>query len=582
MEDVRVGAEVDGYRILEVLGRGGMGVVYKARNLSLNRIEALKVIAPSLVQDDQFLRRFKREAQALARIHHPNIVTVYTQRHAAIGHYLTMEYVEGTTLADVLVAGQGMDWTEALPIIKQLLAAFDYAHGRGIIHRDIKPRNIMLTPDWVVKVMDFGLARFYQQRDVTQTQGVSGTLHYMSPEQIKGHSDLDQRSDLFSLGMTLYEILSGRLPFDTSGSQFSIQRAIVEDAFRAPHRFKDDLPVALSAIVMKAVEKEPEARYASAGAMRADIEAFEASQTRPAGPDAPLKAPSPALTERRRAMRWARWVVGAALMTGAAWAAWTLPGTLTAPGTDLPASERVRSSLATGGVPPSDDEPRVDALPPASSESAPDDENESAGPEDETVVADTPPSASERPPSEGQAGTPAEEGPADLGATVENPAAMASTDPSAAANGSASNGSASDGSASGALAEAGDGSGAVTSGTAPEAEPSPRERVQAEARPLQEALRRAIVQREWSRVPAPLATYYEDLLRPIYRRFEIVRVESAAGALTAEGETWSLPVTMYITYQQKGREGIKAVPIPATWVWRVGPDGPALRDVRRP
>jgi serine/threonine-protein kinase len=197
MKDSFVGQEVDGYRILEVLGQGGMGVVYKAKNMSLNRMEALKVIAPLLVQDAQFLRRFKREAQALARIHHPNIVTVYTLRHAEVGYYLTMEYVEGHTLADRLVEGRGMDWREALPIVKQLLAAFDFAHRRGIIHRDIKPRNIMLTSEQVVKVMDFGLAKFYQQHDVTRTQGVSGTLCYMSPEQVKGHQNLDQRSDIF-------------------------------------------------------------------------------------------------------------------------------------------------------------------------------------------------------------------------------------------------------------------------------------------------------------------------------------------------------------------------------------------------
>lgn len=273
-EDQFVGQEVDGYQILDVLGQGGMGVVYKAKNLTLNRIEALKVISPLLVSNAPVLHRFKVEAQALAQIQHPNIVTIYTLRQSRLGHYITMEYAQGQTLADALAEQRTIPWEQAVPLIKQLLAALDYAHERGILHRDIKPRNIMLTPGGGVKVMDFGLAKFYLQQDQTLTQGVSGSLFYMSPEQIKGQK-LDQRSDLFALGMTTYEMLSGRLPFDKGGSQYSIQRAITEDDFLAPRHFNSAVPAGLSKIIMHALEKSPKQRFQHAEEMLDAVEAFE-------------------------------------------------------------------------------------------------------------------------------------------------------------------------------------------------------------------------------------------------------------------------------------------------------------------
>ncbi len=293
--DPLVGQVIDDYKIVQVLGQGGMGVVYKAMNIPLNRPEALKVITPQLVQEPSFLRRFQLEAQALAQIHHPNIVTVYTLRQSKIGHYITMEFVEGETLGDLLVREGAVAWPRALPIFKQFLSAFAYAHERGIIHRDIKPRNIMLTPQGVSKVMDFGLAKFYQQLDKTQTQGVSGTPFYMSPEQIRGEENLDQRSDIFSLGLTIYQVLSGTLPFDTNTSLYNVQRAIVEDDFPSPHSLNAGIPNALSTIIMKALEKDPKARFQYAGEIIDAIEAFERSGTpapQRAAPIAPQDLPT--------------------------------------------------------------------------------------------------------------------------------------------------------------------------------------------------------------------------------------------------------------------------------------------------
>lgn len=274
LQNEHIGHEVDGYRILDVLGQGGMGIVYKVHNLSLDRIEALKVITPHLIDNEDFLHRFRQEAQALAKIHHPNIVTVYAQRESELGHYITMEYVEGQDLSEVLRDYGAVSWEDMMPLLKQLLSAFERAHSRGILHRDIKPHNIMLTPGRQVKVMDFGLAKFYQQQGMTMTQGVAGTPFYMSPEQIKGLR-LDQRSDLFSLGMTVYELLSGQLPFDKQSSLFQIQRAIVEESFPNLCDLKDTIPQRLSEILMKALAQDRDERYSFAREMLADLEAFE-------------------------------------------------------------------------------------------------------------------------------------------------------------------------------------------------------------------------------------------------------------------------------------------------------------------
>lgn len=321
-DDPLVGQEIDGYHIIDVLGRGGMGVVYKAQNLTLDRTEALKIIGSQFVQDAEFLHRFKREAQALARFHHANIVTIFALQQSRLGYYITMEFVEGETLADIIAIQGIIPWKKSLPLIKQLLSAFSYAHTRGIIHRDIKPRNIMLTPDETVKVMDFGLAKFYQQHDITLTQGISGTPYYMSPEQIKGDRKLDQRSDIFALGMTLYEVLSGSLPFAKGSTLFKIQRAIVEDSFPPLHQLNKAVPADLSAIIMKALEKDIESRYQRVEEIANDLQAFEQAQAARGDTitqvaevdDHTVDLMPPYVPKPKRRLPWAKMGIGAGIL----------------------------------------------------------------------------------------------------------------------------------------------------------------------------------------------------------------------------------------------------------------------------
>ena len=627
MWDSVVGQEVDGYRILEVLGRGGMGVVYKAQNISLNRIEALKVIAPSLVQDEQFLRRFQREAQALARIQHPNIVAVYTLRHAEIGHYITMEYVEGQTLADGLIGPQGMDWREALPIIRQLLAAFAYAHRRGIIHRDIKPRNIMLTADRVVKVMDFGLAKFYTQHDVTRTRGVSGTLCYMCPEQVKGQANLDQRSDIFSLGMTIYEMLAGRLPFDKDGSAFRIQRTIVEEDVPALRRLREDIPPALSAAVMKAVEKAPERRYQHAHEMHEALDGLDASVTHAkaatVAADTTRSRPDQAPAGQATAAphrAWKLWVAGVMLAVGGISGVGLFhPGLLGSSGDEPPAREATAQNHEEDAIPLS----RRDA------------QHGPSGWDDRQLLQ---PPALENPPDAGQPTTANQQGPA---SDLQSSGPLAATEGRKASDGSeAGSRAGSDGveapsasqteqsvvdaapRQSTAGVNAGDDAGPerptasepaadadqaqeADEGQTAEATAAQRDagnapavgagqrgadaaverleaRMRAEAAALQGKLQRAIAEQRWEEVPVPLAAYYREVLDRFYAKFEIIKVESTAGELRTDATTAALPVTVYISYRQKGREGMKALPIPATWVWQEDEEGFTLHAVNRP
>lgn len=274
-----IGKEVDGHRIDAVLGRGGMGIVFKAQNLELSRTVALKIINPALAQDDSFLRRFRSEARALAQIHHPNIVIVYDFRQFDMGFYISMEYVDGFTLADYMEKHGAVPWHDALHLTKQMLSAFHYAHSCGVIHRDIKPRNILLTPNNVVKITDFGLAKILQEgkstTDTTVTMATGGTIHYMPPEQIRGLRNVDHRGDIFSLGMTIYEAIAGDLPFNKNASGYTIQKMIVEEPFPDLRKLAPDVPKALSRIIMKSLEKEPHKRFSSAAEMISALEEFE-------------------------------------------------------------------------------------------------------------------------------------------------------------------------------------------------------------------------------------------------------------------------------------------------------------------
>ena len=270
-EDSAIGQIIDGYRILEVLGKGGMGIVYKAEDIALSRTVALKMIAPELASSETFLRRFHSEARALARAESPYIVGVHTLRQSGEHVFIVMEYVDGWTLADEIDNG-GLDFQRTRDLLQQMLHAFARAHSEGVIHRDIKPRNIMITQAGQVKVTDFGLAKL--RRDdggSTVTQGMAGTIRYMSPEQVQGGT-IDPRSDLYSLGMTMYEMLAGKLPFGGEDGTFAILKRIVEEQFPPPDYYNPSVPAQLCEVTLKAINKNPDDRFQSAEDM---LEALE-------------------------------------------------------------------------------------------------------------------------------------------------------------------------------------------------------------------------------------------------------------------------------------------------------------------
>lgn len=288
-----IGTTVDNYQVTAVLGRGGMGVVYKARNIALEKDVALKVMDTNLARDESFLKRFKAEAKSLAMLQNPNIVTVYDLRDTPLGVLIVMEFVDGVTLADKIRAGGALPLSEVLPLFKQLLAAMDHAHAVGVIHRDIKPSNIMVAKDGTVKVTDFGLAKIQRQSSDTLTMASGGTLRYMPPEQIRGLSEVDHRGDIYSLGMTLYETVAGRLPFNEGESDYDISAAIVEGKIPRPDQINRSITKDLTKIVLKAIAKDPADRYQSAGEMQEALERVE-RELRPTIPRAETRERTPA------------------------------------------------------------------------------------------------------------------------------------------------------------------------------------------------------------------------------------------------------------------------------------------------
>jgi serine/threonine protein kinase len=251
--------------ILECLGRGGMGVVYKARQLRLNRLVALKILAREKQQDAQFTERFTREAQALARLNHPHIVTVHDFGEAGGHCYLVMEFVDGLSLRQLLLAGK-MQPEQALTIVPKICEALQYAHEQGIVHRDIKPENILLDKQGRVKIADFGIAKMLGaeagQRTLTGAKDVMGTPHYMAPEQIEKPQTVDHRADIYSLGVVFYEMLTGELPL----GKF------------APPSAKVQIDVRLDEVVSRALEKEPERRYQQVSEVKTQLETIAASE----------------------------------------------------------------------------------------------------------------------------------------------------------------------------------------------------------------------------------------------------------------------------------------------------------------
>ncbi len=288
------------YELGELLGRGGMAEVRKGTDTRLGRVVAVKRLRTDLASDATFQARFRREAQSSASLNHPSIVAVYDtgEEEAEDGSgvaqpYIVMEYVAGRTLRDVLREGRKILPERALEITSGVLSALDYSHRAGIIHRDIKPGNVMLTPSGDVKVMDFGIARAISDASstMTQTAAVVGTAQYLSPEQARGET-VDSRSDVYSAGCLLYELLTGRPPF-VGDSPVAVAYQHVREPAVPPSDHDAELPEAIDAIVMKSLAKRVEDRYQSAAAMRSDIERYLAGRPVHATPPPPLPVDNP-------------------------------------------------------------------------------------------------------------------------------------------------------------------------------------------------------------------------------------------------------------------------------------------------
>jgi hypothetical protein len=270
-----------GIEILERVGSGGMGVVYRARQMRLDRPVALKILAPDLIGDPSFARRFEREARALARLHHPHVVAVHDFGETEGLCWLVMEYVEGTSVRELLQDGP-LAPKEALRIIPQICEGLEYAHRQGVVHRDIKPENILLTAEGEVKIADFGLAKLADQKGglLTGESQIMGTPHYMAPEQVQRPLTVDHRADIYSLGVVLYEMLTGELPVGH---------------FEAPSR-KANIDARMDRVVEKALAPEPDNRYQNVEDVRSDV--LSLSGRREAGPTTrrPAREGDPSLT----------------------------------------------------------------------------------------------------------------------------------------------------------------------------------------------------------------------------------------------------------------------------------------------
>ena len=261
------------YELLEVIGTGGMAVVYKARCHRLNRLVAVKILKQDLAQDAEFRRRFHDESQAVAMLSHPNIVAVYDVSHSDDLDYIVMELIDGITLKQYMQKkGAPLNWREALHFITQIMRGLSHAHSRGIIHRDIKPHNIMVLRDGSVKVADFGIARLTSANQSSLTQEALGSVHYISPEQARG-SHIDARSDIYSAGVVLYEMTTGRLPFEGE-SPVSVAIQHINSIPLSPRDINPDIPEALQEITMKAMCPDANERYLSADDMLTDLEEF--------------------------------------------------------------------------------------------------------------------------------------------------------------------------------------------------------------------------------------------------------------------------------------------------------------------
>ncbi len=272
--DKNIGKKLDGrYEITELIGVGGMADVYKATDIIDNKVVAVKILKKEFAENEEFLRRFRNESKAIALLSHPNIVKVYDVGFSDKIQFIVMEYIDGITLKEYIENEKVLTWKDSVHFIIQILRALQHAHDRGIVHRDIKPQNIMLFTDGTIKVMDFGIAKFAREEGRTATDQAIGTVHYISPEQARGDVT-DEKSDIYSVGVMLYEMLTGQKPFDTD-NPVTVAVMHMQNTAERPRAINPDIPAGLEEIILRAMEKDAENRYQTASDMIRDIEAFK-------------------------------------------------------------------------------------------------------------------------------------------------------------------------------------------------------------------------------------------------------------------------------------------------------------------
>ncbi|MDP4120135.1 MAG: protein kinase, partial [Bacillota bacterium] len=268
------GKKLDGrYEIQELIGAGGMANVYRAFDTIDERTVAIKILKDEFLNNDEFIRRFKNESKAIALLSHPNIVQVYDVSFGDVIQYIVVEYIDGITLKEYIEMQGAINWREAVHFVTQILKALEHAHENGIIHRDIKPQNIMLLEDGTIKVTDFGIARFSNTETRTMTEKAIGSVHYIAPEQARGEVT-DGKADIYAVGVMLYELLTGKLPFEADNA-VSVAIMQLQSEAKRPQEINPSIPDGLEEITIKAMQKNPAKRYQSAGDMLNDIEKFK-------------------------------------------------------------------------------------------------------------------------------------------------------------------------------------------------------------------------------------------------------------------------------------------------------------------
>ena len=251
------------YELFERVGEGGMSVVYKAKDKLLNRFVAIKILKPEFINDHKFIDSFRRESQAAASLSHPNIVNIYDVGREGNIHYIVMELIQGKTLSDYIKEQGPMPYPKVIALSKQIAAALAFAHKNHIIHRDVKPHNVMITPNGTAKITDFGIAKAVNAATIVDnTEGIIGSVHYFSPEQARG-GYVDEKSDIYSLGIVMYEMLTGRVPFD-GDNPVNIALMHINGEMVPPSKLVDGVPPALEHIILKCTDKYPVNRFASA------------------------------------------------------------------------------------------------------------------------------------------------------------------------------------------------------------------------------------------------------------------------------------------------------------------------------